>query len=579
VLKTPAKHIAFIAIASLSALFAIALGTMRLSRASLATLPLYQDGISPNWENWSWGTSINFDNPAPNNSGQKSMWVKFSPWGALYFHSQSEILLSNYTDLSLAIQQTPQGKSNQKLKLLFYDVNNTPAKELPLSHYGPDPNPNQYVTYTIPLSDVGLSSIKGIALQDAEGVDQTPIFVDTIELHARKEIQSTNIETTPSPMVSLSPSSQITPTPTVIPAQIISNTVPKNTGFSTSQNKIYDNGQEIVLHGINWFGFETETLAPHGLWARNYKDMIGQMKTLGFNAVRIPVCPLTLQNSPVTSIDYIKNPDLKGLSSIQVLDTVVGELDKDGMYILLDHHRPDCNAISELWYTPNYTEDQWISDLEKMATRYKNTSHFMGIDLKNEPHGNASWGTGNISTDWNSAAERAGKQVSAANANILIFVEGVGENATCSSQIAHMWGENIESSRCHPISNVIPTDKLVLSPHVYGPDVFMQAYFSDATFPENMPQIWDTQFGSLRSTNTLVVGEWGGKFGLAEPKDLVFQKKLISYFISKNMCSSFYWSWNPDSGDTGGILLDDWNSVSETKMSLLQSLYQGCHTS
>jgi endoglucanase len=26
-----------------------------------------------------------------------------------------------------------------------------------------------------------------------------------------------------------------------------------------------------------------------------------------------------------------------------------------------------------------------------------------------------------------------------------------------------------------------------------------------------------------------------------------------------------FWSWNPDSGDTGGILLDDWKSVNTTK--------------
>ena len=31
-----------------------------------------------------------------------------------------------------------------------------------------------------------------------------------------------------------------------------------------------------------------------------------------------------------------------------------------------------------------------------------------------------------------------------------------------------------------------------------------------------------------------------------------------------------YWSWNPNSGDTGGIALDDWYSVNETKMNILR---------
>lgn len=34
----------------------------------------------------------------------------------------------------------------------------------------------------------------------------------------------------------------------------------------------------------------------------------------------------------------------------------------------------------------------------------------------------------------------------------------------------------------------------------------------------------------------------------------------------------FYWALNPDSGDTGGILLDDWKTVHEGKMALLQRL-------
>jgi endoglucanase len=30
-----------------------------------------------------------------------------------------------------------------------------------------------------------------------------------------------------------------------------------------------------------------------------------------------------------------------------------------------------------------------------------------------------------------------------------------------------------------------------------------------------------------------------------------------------------YWSWNPNSGDTGGIALDDWYSINQTKQALI----------
>ena len=33
--------------------------------------------------------------------------------------------------------------------------------------------------------------------------------------------------------------------------------------------------------------------------------------------------------------------------------------------------------------------------------------------------------------------------------------------------------------------------KLVYSPHVYGPSVYMQHYFNAEGFPSNMPQLWE----------------------------------------------------------------------------------------
>jgi endoglucanase len=151
--------------------------------------------------------------------------------------------------------------------------------------------------------------------------------------------------------------------------------------YTVSNGRIVDDaGKTINLRGVNWFGLETTDNAPHGLWARNYQDMLRQMKSLGFNAVRVPVCPNTLNDSPTQSINFSLNPTLQFLSGLQVLDKLIDELEAQGMYYLLDHHRPDCKAISELWYTAQYSEAQWISDLEFMAKRYKSRKYFIGID-------------------------------------------------------------------------------------------------------------------------------------------------------------------------------------------------------
>lgn len=365
----------------------------------------------------------------------------------------------------------------------------------------------------------------------------------------------------------------IAPAPTTTPSS-------SNMGgnYTVGQDgRIYKNGQKITLNGVSWFGAEGGAHVPHGLWTRNWKDMISQMKNSGFNAVRLPYCPGTLKNVDISAVDYSQNPDLQGLKSLDVLDKIVNELNGRQMFIQLDDHNPDCNAQSDLWYTGNYSEQQWIQDQVFLASRYKNLEYFIGLDLKNEPKGAATWGTGNSATDWNTAAEKAGRAALAANPNILMFVQGVENNPTCSdNSLGHWWGGNLEPQRCTPLK--LPADKTVFTPHVYGPDVFNQGYFNTSDFPSNMPAMWEKNFGYLKDQGkAITIGEYGGKYGHGgDSKDPVWQKAFVNYLTSKGICDNFYWSWNPNSGDTGGVLQDDWNSVWQDKLDLLHNYANQC---
>jgi len=347
--------------------------------------------------------------------------------------------------------------------------------------------------------------------------------------------------------------------------------------YRVEGTRILDDGEPVQLRGINWFGFETELHTVHGLWQRNWQEMIAQMAELGINAVRIPLCPATLRGRTPGGIDYDLNPDLQGLDSLQLLDRVMVELDARGMYVLLDHHRPDCEKISRLWYTDDYSETEWIEDLVFLARRYRDLPGFLGIDLKNEPHGPASWGTGNRETDWNAAAERAAAAVLNANPSVLVFVEGIESvsRACGDPPPPAWWGGNLAPQACAPLE--IPDDRLVLSPHVYGPDVHPQPYFDAPDFPGNMPAIWDAHFGRFADDGFAIVpGEFGGRYGHAgDPRDRVWQDALVSYLREKGITSGFYWSWNPNSGDTGGLLRNDWTRVWSTKLALLQRLWHG----
>src|SRR6266496_1823077 len=62
------------------------------------------------------------------------------------------------------------------------------------------------------------------------------------------------------------------------------------TGYwHTNGSKILDaNNQQVRITGINWFGFETGNYVVHSLWSRDYRDMLDQIKSLGYNTIRLP---------------------------------------------------------------------------------------------------------------------------------------------------------------------------------------------------------------------------------------------------------------------------------------------------
>ncbi|MFD9932441.1 cellulase family glycosylhydrolase [Streptomyces massasporeus] len=345
--------------------------------------------------------------------------------------------------------------------------------------------------------------------------------------------------------------------------------------WHTSGRQILDAaGQPVRIAGINWFGFETANHVVHGLWARDYKSMIDQMKSLGYNTIRMPYSDDIL--GPGTMPDSIntdgKNTDLRGLTSLQVLDRIVAYAGQSGLKIVLDRHRPDAAGQSALWYTASVPESTWITNLKALATRYKGNSTVIGIDLHNEPHDPACWGCGDTSRDWRLAAQRAGNAVLSANPELLIMVEGVQSH----NGVNGWWGGNLMGVAQHPVQLDVP-DRLVYSAHDYATSVAQQSWFSDPSFPSNMPGIWDKYWGYIFKQNIAPV--WLGEFGttLQPSVDQKWLAELVKYLRATSTygADSFhwtFWSWNPNSGDTGGILKDDWQTVDTAKDGYLASV-------
>ena len=333
----------------------------------------------------------------------------------------------------------------------------------------------------------------------------------------------------------------------------------------------------VHLYGINWFGFETPDHIVYGLDHRNWREILLDVKKLGFNAIRLPFCSETIHGirpNPY-KIDYNLNPDLKNLTSLEIMERIIAEAEKLGLYILLDYHRIGCREIEPLWYTTDYSEEKYITDWIFLAKKFGKYSNVIGADIKNEPHNEASWGTGNEKTDFRLFVERAGQKILEVAPQWMIFVEG--------TQYTHVpridaiikkkgwwtfWGENLMGVKEYPVR--LPEKKVVYSPHVYGPSVYMMNYFKSPKFPENLPPIWETHFGYLKELNyTLVIGEWGGNY---EGLDKLWQEEFSNWLIKKGIYDFFYWCLNPESGDTKGIFLEDWKTVNWEKMKVIYKI-------
>ncbi|ORE95490.1 chitinase, cellulase [Stappia sp. 22II-S9-Z10] len=335
--------------------------------------------------------------------------------------------------------------------------------------------------------------------------------------------------------------------------------------LSTSGSDIVDEAGNVVrITGVNWFGAETDISVPHGLWARNYQDMMDQMLATGFNTLRLPFANAMLDpGATVGGINFSLNPDLAGLSPIEVLDAVIACAGEIGLRVILDNHRngegggPNGNG---LWYgEAGVTQQSWQDDWEFLADRYKDDPTVVGFDLINEPH-NATWGTGDVATDFKIAAENAANAIHAINPNVLIIVEGTGDG--------YWWGGDLRGIADNPLE-INEANKVIYSPHAYPNSIYSQSWFSDPNYPDNLEDIWDYFFGYIAEDDIapIMVGEFGSR--LQDPLDVQWMDEFIPY-LTENELSYTYWSWNPNSTDTGGILADDWTTVIDAKVDLLE---------
>lgn len=336
--------------------------------------------------------------------------------------------------------------------------------------------------------------------------------------------------------------------------------------LATAGSRTLDaSGRDVRITGVNWSGFETPTISPHGLNQRRWCDLLDQIVALGFNTIRLPFSSqlFDTENTP-GGIDFARNPDLADLSSLQIMDRLIAGAGTRNLKVILSHTGSPGPDRSALWYSDVYPEQRWIADWQLLAQRYLGNDTVIGFDLYDEPRDPACWGCGDPTTDWQLAAERVGNAILAVNPNLLIFVAGVESHG----EAAYWPGGNLQGVRDHPIHLSIP-GRVVYSPHDFGPKDASQPLFDGRGDLQSMVTQWDTMWGYISRLGIapVLLSGFGGQSVGADPQG-IWQRTLVNY-LSANRFQYAYWALNPDAGS--GLLQEDWQTPERARVRLLQS--------
>lgn len=378
---------------------------------------------------------------------------------------------------------------------------------------------------------------------------------------------------------------------------------------------------------------------------RTMQQTMTEIVARGINVVRLPVVPQTLNpGDPQGRDPFLKNhPSVRIANSRLALEQFVRLADQNDIEVMLDLHscsnfvgwrkgrldaRPpwadrdrdnydfkrenySCATTgnpSTVTTVHPYNETLWLNDLRTLAGlgQQLGVDNIIGIDIYNEPH-DYTW------AEWKRLTEAAYQAINAVNPNTLLFVQGISATANTQdgtpdtvTQVPHgevftnpNWGENLFEAGANP--PIMPRERLVYSPHTYGPSVFVQRMFMDPAQPQctglegdaagdancniviNTPLLrrgWEEHFGYLRAQGyAVVVGEFGGNMdwplGQASIRDRdrwshitpgvdrQWQDAFVSYMVERGI-EGCYWSINPESGDTAGWYGHAFDPISNT---------------
>lgn len=367
----------------------------------------------------------------------------------------------------------------------------------------------------------------------------------------------------------------------------------------TDGNRIYDrDGRQVWLTGVNWFGYNTGTNLFDGLWNSQLVPTVKAIADHGFNLIRVPISAQLINEwsrgeYPRANYNNAYNEELNSMNSLEIFEYFLKLAEANGIKVMMDIHSANTDASGHnvnLWYTDQVSVEDYYHALEWMADRYKQNDTIIAYDLKNEPHGKpfegdgaAIWNDSPAKNNWKYTAEQAAGRILACNPNVLIMVEGTEifpmnlqtnsdyHSTDSEDYYFNWWGGNLRGVKYYPVDLGRYQDKLVYSPHDYGPTVYEQPWFQGGyDFDSLMKDCWHDNWFYIHEENIapILIGEWGGFMREPNLTWMTYMRKLIK----DNRLNHTFWCLNANSGDTGGLLLDDFTTWDQEKYEFVKEV-------
>jgi aryl-phospho-beta-D-glucosidase BglC (GH1 family) len=395
--------------------------------------------------------------------------------------------------------------------------------------------------------------------------------------------------------------------------------------LSIQGNQIMSGSQPYIMRGVNWFGFNNGQTMVDGLWsggtsfATDFNTIVYKLKLLGFNSVRLPFTHADIrmkskpqiQNCNILSVDktiqktidprITLKPDNKkvpifvgkfprsicneylinGTTFERLVQTMETFLNND-MYVILDYHpmntefqARDINAFSRSW------RSLWYNLLRQRP----NWKGRVILDIMNEPD--------SMYIGWTRSKTKQGPSISELTFAMIESIQEFDQTTlfmiegTAQANYNLNWGDGYVTDReiikKHDIDD--PNNffqqlvtkpyktKIIIGPHIYGPTVSKNKIaHKGKLLRERIYKSFGYLFHQGYCFNgkctkfPIVIGEFGSTF--LDPEDIAHLNDLADIINNNfsNRASWIFWAYNANSGDTGGLVTDDWQDLNWTKL-------------